>query len=689
MKFNKILLSFAVGTLGLGLVGCQSDNDFLEEHSYGLDGKALYNTQNEIELALNACYQSGSASTNGGIQYLFYGPNAGHNYMLHGPGLDQFGSTSANNFWNNPSQFGATNNGNGRHWYDGLFNIINYANTVIDMINERKITYSSETKKNELLGEARFMRGWCYRCLAGFFGRVPILEHHTTSIETGYKVSERQEVWEFAQKDFAFAAENMPTSPREIGCPSRATADHYLAEVSLALGDFDGAIAAATRVINKSDGDYQLMTSRFGVRAKELKDRYGHPVNAYWDLFRGDATGATNQDYDAKGNKEALWTAQFNFGTYATGGSGMAWWRVRGYNGWESQWNPNALCRDNASTKTLSDGTKVYTWTADGACYPLGVEGSNRLASQDGITDPLVKNRYRMTTSTKDSLGGGYGYVANMWMLSEHTIWDIWGIPRGSDDYKKIKDFRGSEAMMQRNWYGPGGKGIRDLYKQILQRQAANPGEPNLTILGSDTLTVLQPRLWKLSEDQHPHGATQEYACELYLDRVAETYLLRAEAYLAKGDKQRAAADINTLHDRVGAPHCAATDVDIDYILDERTRELLGEEHRFITLNRLSCNPNCGTYVTSKYPTQNATTSNTLYERTRKYGISYTNITAEQNASYGRTVDNSGHVEGQVGSTPNVPRYVSSMKPWMYQYPIPTQVIDSNTGAEYPQNPGY
>ena len=108
-----------------------------------------------------------------------------------------------------------------------------------------------------------------------------------------------------------------------------------------------------------------------------------------------------------------------------------------------------------------------------------------------------------------------------------------------------------------------------------------------------------------------------------------------------------------------------------------------------ITLNRLSCNPNCGTYVTSKYPTQDATTSNTLYERTRKYSISYTNITAEQNASYGRTVDNSGHVEGQVGSTPGVPRYVSGIKPWMYQYPIPTQVIDSNTGEEYPQNPGY
>ncbi|SFF82348.1 RagB/SusD family nutrient uptake outer membrane protein [Prevotella sp. KH2C16] len=690
MKFNKILLSFAVGTLALGLAGCQSDDDFLEEHSYGLDSKTLYNTQNEIEMGLNACYKSGSSSANGGIQYLMYGPNGNHNYILHGPGLDQFGSTGANNFWNNPASFGAVDNGNGRHWFDGLFNIINYANTVIDMIDERpNITYTSDTKKEELMGEARFMRAWCYRNLAAMFGRVPILRHHTTTIETGYTVSERQEVWEFVKEDLTYAAEHMPKTPRMIGCPARAAADHFLAEVDLALGDFDGAIAAASRVIGKQDGDVELMTNRFGVRATQATDRYGHKVNAYWDLFRGDKNGNTNQDYGVNGNKEALWTAQFNYGTYDTGGSGMAWWRVRGYNGWESQWNPNAMCRDNAGTYTLKSGEKVYKWTADGACYPAGVVGSNRLASQDGITDPAVANRYRMTTTQKDSLGGGYGYVANSWMLSEHTIWDIWGIPRGSDEYKNIKDFRGSEAMMQRNWYAPSGKGIRDLYKVILQREKDNPNEPGLKVLGGDTLTVLQPRLWKISEDQHPHGNTQEYACELYLARVAETYLLRAEAYLAKGDKAKAAQDINTLRDRVGAPHCSASDIDIDYILDERTRELLGEEMRFVTLNRLSCNPNCGSYVTSKYPVQDPLKSNTLYERTRKYGISYTNANADLINQLGITEDRSGHVEGQVGSTPNVVRYVTGMKPWMYQYPIPGQVINSNSGAEYPQNPGY
>ena len=65
--------------------------------------------------------------------------------------------------------------------------------------------------------------------------------------------------------------------------------------------------------------------------------------------------------------------------------------------------------------------------------------------------------------------------------------------------------------------------------------------------------------------------------------RIAETYLIRAEAYLALGEKSKAAADINVLRDRANASYCTAADIDIDYILDERARELLGEENRWIT----------------------------------------------------------------------------------------------------------
>ncbi|NJM94316.1 MAG: RagB/SusD family nutrient uptake outer membrane protein [Cytophagales bacterium] len=62
--------------------------------------------------------------------------------------------------------------------------------------------------------------------------------------------------------------------------------------------------------------------------------------------------------------------------------------------------------------------------------------------------------------------------------------------------------------------------------------------------------------------------------------------MLRAEAYLGKGDPSNAAADINVVRTRANATPVAAGDVDIDFILDERARELSLEETRRITLHR-------------------------------------------------------------------------------------------------------
>ena len=157
--------------------------------------------------------------------------------------------------------------------------------------------------------------------------------------------------------------------------------------------------------------------------------------------------------------------------------------------------------------------------------------------------------------------------------------------------------------------------------------------------------------------------------------RIAETYLLRAEARLAQKNTSGAADDINVLRARAGATPVAAAKVDIDYILDERTRELFGEEHRWITLSRLSCNPNC-TYLGAKYATQNATSSNTLYERTRTYGLGYENdATAGRRETY---TDNMG-----------LTRHYPNIAPHNYVLPNPIQIIQSNKDKEIPQNYGY
>jgi starch-binding outer membrane protein, SusD/RagB family len=72
-----------------------------------------------------------------------------------------------------------------------------------------------------------------------------------------------------------------------------------------------------------------------------------------------------------------------------------------------------------------------------------------------------------------------------------------------------------------------------------------------------------------------------------YMFRLAETYLLRAEAYLKLNMKDLAANDINEVRNRANATPVDAANVTLDYILDERIGELGIEEKRRLTLGRV------------------------------------------------------------------------------------------------------
>ena len=68
--------------------------------------------------------------------------------------------------------------------------------------------------------------------------------------------------------------------------------------------------------------------------------------------------------------------------------------------------------------------------------------------------------------------------------------------------------------------------------------------------------------------------------------RLADTYLLLAEAQLKNGHPELAVEWINRIRRRSNATEITAGDVTLDYILDERSRELLTEEQRRYTLAR-------------------------------------------------------------------------------------------------------
>lgn len=92
-------------------------------------------------------------------------------------------------------------------------------------------------------------------------------------------------------------------------------------------------------------------------------------------------------------------------------------------------------------------------------------------------------------------------------------------------------------------------------------------------------------RKWDYANPGDLAGANS-YNDQVYL-RLAETYLVLAEAQMNEGDLGGAAKTINVLRARANASLITGSDVDIDFILDERSRELYSEEHRKYTLVRL------------------------------------------------------------------------------------------------------
>lgn len=115
--------------------------------------------------------------------------------------------------------------------------------------------------------------------------------------------------------------------------------------------------------------------------------------------------------------------------------------------------------------------------------------------------------------------------------------------------------------------------------------------------------------------------------------RLAETYLLLAEAYLGQNNPQKAADALNEVRRRAGATDVSAAQMNMDLLLDERIRELVGEESRRFTLVR----------------------TNKLVDRVKAYN----------NAIKDKVNDN--HI----------------------LWPIPQAIRDANRDAPFPQNPGY
>jgi hypothetical protein len=168
--------------------------------------------------------------------------------------------------------------------------------------------------------------------------------------------------------------------------------------------------------------------------------------------------------------------------------------------------------------------------------------------------------------------------------------------------------------------------------------QSRQDTKPYIVITDDEYTERLFPSLNKWIDPTRPDRQKTQGQRDFILMRLADAYLLRAEARLQQNNTAGAAEDINVVRTRAARPGQEAAiqitpaDVTLDFLLDERARELAGEGWRWWDLVR----------------------TGTLVDRTRMYNPF---------------------------AAPNIQDYHTVR-------PIPQEQIDRTQGG-YPQNPGY
>lgn len=285
----------------------------------------------------------------------------------------------------------------------------------------------------------------------------------------------------------------------------------------------------------------------------------------------------------------------------------------------------------------------------------FGLEGNSQLGEGLKTVRNWVPQWYGLpgflyTSSGDDeqseTLGRGGGYIAP-------STWFSWELP--SEDPNDLRYSKHNWQKITDYWYNDP--------KSSRYGENFTMADYNSLTVGKDTIRRMYPFYKnKFVIPQEALGQFQGGFSDRYIFRVAETYLLRAEAYWWKGDLGNATEDVNAVRARAQASQKDPSEITIDYIFDERARELYGEEPRKTELSRVAYI--MATLNRTGYSLENIHEENWYFDRVMS-----------KNTLYNRGLIYAGHE--------------LRFAPYHIDWPIPQSAIDANTGGVINQNQGY
>lgn len=527
----------------------------------------------------------------------------------------------------------------GYFWNQG-YSGVKYANTVISNIDA--VEGMSQDKKNQFKGQAYFQRAWHYSHLVFQFGDIPLVTKILEVPKQNYKSTKKEAVLDMLVSDMEKAVQWVPNQKdlTYVGQVNKGACRVLLAKLYLATGQWKKAELQCDTLINNLDGtDYRLMTECFGA-----EETTGSPTtktitrNVMWDLHRP-------QNKLASSNKEVI-MGMVNQGESGVGAVDVQWLRIFG-----PFWNNNIkVSARHKNAKTLNNWKKT----------------------DKQYNDTLDWVRYT---------GRGLGHC-RLTYFAQHPLWKVNGVEDCIDlrhnhdvgNWVRMTDFKYNDKWSNNGedaeYYG---KNIR-LY------------DDDGNLLCSDTIRSwydypyykIYVRDTKTHAIETANSFTQTLgSCnDMYLYRLAEVYLLRAEARFFQDNNPGATEDVNTVRRRAKASQYY-TSVNIGDIMNERARELYLEEWRNTELKRvsyelaLSGKPDewGNTYSLDNWDKQ---------EGTDEQGGSYW---------YQRINHNSLYNKGAIVSNGKTLNYTMDKRNLFW--PIPQSAINANSQGQLRQNYGY
>jgi len=578
MKSKIIILSIAL-TAFLS----QSCEDYLKEELISAVSAASYfTTPQGWEDAVRATYAQ---------MKTFYGPERGWTMTVFGTDVHTNGADGSHKAINrydgglNPSQ------GFVRQTWVDFYRGINQANAVINRSEDVDLP---EDVKTQRIAEVRFLRALYYFNLTRFYGDIHLSLEETEGVETTANKTASSEIYSQAIiPDLEFAIGILPDTQDDLGRVTKPAAEYLLGKVLLTRSYTD---FAAGDDASRAESLFTNVIENYGF---ELAEDY----HELWGLNeRGVPVGiATAED-----NAEVIWAVQNS--------------KQQVDEGLDNQGH-------RAHLYFLMEYDKLPGMTRDienGRPWKRFRPTNFHLSLWDRTMDRRYDETYK-----------------HVWFANFEGNIPSWTQEEAAAGYVDAslvgqpKFTLGDTAI-----YIPG-PGLSDPYDEVTKKSTRYLVVTPEAQFDADPWFYTErvyPTLNKFIDNTRPNRQHTQGQRDYILMRLGEAYLLRAEARLAQGNVAGATEDINVIRRRAAwdgmelAMEVTPAEVDLDFLLDERAREMDGEGHRWFTLAR----------------------TGTLVERVRMHNPE---------------------------ASPNIQDY-------HIVRPIPLQQIDRTEGG-YEQNPGY